>query len=101
LDALDEHNAGSFTKTRSTRCYGFSARAAPGCPITAGIAREGASPLPDWYVARQLRHELDAAQLQTLEKAFSTILDNNLMQARVFVHRDYHSRNPGAASPNR
>ena len=54
---------------------------------------------PDWYVARQLQRELDAPQLQTLEKAFSTILDNNLGQARVFVHRDYHSRNLMVCEP--
>src|SRR6266704_2779867 len=48
---------------------------------------------PDWYVARQLQRELGAAQRETLEQAFSTLLANNLGQARVFVHRDYHSRN--------
>lgn len=48
---------------------------------------------PEWYVARQLRRELAPAQAETLESAFAAILANNLAQARVFVHRDYHSRN--------
>src|SRR5438132_745623 len=50
-------------------------------------------------VAQKLHRELDAPQLQTLKKAFSTILDNNLAQARVFVHRDYHSRNLMVCEP--
>src|SRR5262245_12823648 len=48
---------------------------------------------PDWYVARQLRRELTPAQVDSLENAFAGILANNLAQPRVFVHRDYHSRN--------
>jgi len=47
----------------------------------------------EWYIARQLRRELTPAQTETLEKTFSAILENNLAQPRVFVHRDYHSRN--------
>ncbi|HEX9571699.1 MAG TPA: phosphotransferase, partial [Burkholderiales bacterium] len=49
--------------------------------------------------ARQLQRELGAAQRETLEQAFSTLLANNLGQARVFVHRDYHSRNLMVCEP--
>lgn len=48
---------------------------------------------PEWYIARHLGVELNAGQAQTLETVFETILANNLAQAKVFVHRDYHSRN--------
>src|SRR5262249_26526946 len=48
---------------------------------------------PDWYIARHLGRTLDSAQEATLRKAFRAILDNNLAQPAVFVHRDYHSRN--------
>jgi aminoglycoside/choline kinase family phosphotransferase len=54
---------------------------------------------PDWYVARQLRRELSAARAAELEAAFSAILANNLAQPRVFVHRDYHSRNLMVCEP--
>lgn len=54
---------------------------------------------PDWYVARQLQRELDTDQRETLEKVFSILLENNLGQARVFVHRDYHSRNLMVSEP--
>ena len=48
---------------------------------------------PDWYVARHLGATLDADQQASLRAVFAKILDNNLAQPRVFVHRDYHSRN--------
>ncbi|MGC2520542.1 MAG: phosphotransferase [Burkholderiales bacterium] len=54
---------------------------------------------PDWYVARQLERELDARQREALEQSFSILLANNLGQPRVFVHRDYHSRNLMVCEP--
>ena len=47
---------------------------------------------PDWYIARHLGVELDEKQKTTLHTVFGKILENNLAQAKVFVHRDYHSR---------
>jgi aminoglycoside/choline kinase family phosphotransferase len=55
---------------------------------------------PDWYVARHIGVALDAAQTETLGRVFRRVLDNNLAQGRVYVHRDYHSRNLMVASPN-
>lgn len=54
---------------------------------------------PDWYVSRQLRRVLSAGQAAALDKTFSEILENNLSQPRVFVHRDYHSRNLMVCEP--
>ncbi len=48
---------------------------------------------PDWYVARHLGVTLAPAQAGVLADAFRKVLANNLAQPRVFVHRDYHSRN--------
>jgi N-acetylmuramate 1-kinase len=55
---------------------------------------------PDWYVAKHLGIVLSTAQKATLDEAFAKILDNNLAQASVFVHRDYHSRNLMVTEPN-
>jgi hypothetical protein len=54
---------------------------------------------PDWYLARELRRELAPAQRQVLRAAFEALLANNLAQPRVFVHRDYHSRNLMLSDP--
>ena len=48
---------------------------------------------PDWYVTKHLGIELSDQQKTTLNKTFDAILANNLAQAQVYVHRDYHSRN--------
>jgi aminoglycoside/choline kinase family phosphotransferase len=48
---------------------------------------------PDWYVVRHLGVTLDSGQETALRGVFETLLANNLAQPRVFVHRDYHSRN--------
>jgi aminoglycoside/choline kinase family phosphotransferase len=55
---------------------------------------------PDWYVAHQLECTLEPADRTTLEQAFEAILAENLAQPRVYVHRDYHSRNLMVTEPN-
>jgi aminoglycoside/choline kinase family phosphotransferase len=48
---------------------------------------------PEWYVARHKGATLTDAEAATLNTAFERILAVNLAEPRVFVHRDYHSRN--------
>ena len=48
---------------------------------------------PEWYVGKHLGVILGEAQLANLETVFSRIIASNLEQTRVYVHRDYHSRN--------
>ena len=55
---------------------------------------------PDWYLARHLQVALDAGQKAELDAVFKQIVQNNLAQPRVFVHRDYHSRNLMVTVPN-
>ena len=55
---------------------------------------------PDWYVVQHLGVTLSDEQSRVLQAAFARLLDNNLAQARVFVHRDYHSRNLMVTEPN-
>jgi hypothetical protein len=55
---------------------------------------------PDWYVARHLGIALSPEQSARLEAIFELVLANNLAQPRVYVHRDYHSRNLMVSEPN-
>ncbi|MBW7901098.1 MAG: phosphotransferase [Rhodocyclaceae bacterium] len=55
---------------------------------------------PDWYVAKHLGVALDEKQRAVLAGVFDKVLANNLAQPRVFVHRDYHSRNLMVSAPN-
>jgi len=55
---------------------------------------------PDWYVARHVAGTLDDRQRAELDGVFARLVANNLAQPRVFVHRDYHSRNLMVCDPN-
>ena len=48
---------------------------------------------PVWYLKKHLHIQLNDLQQTQLHKAFELIIENNLAQAKVYVHRDYHSRN--------
>ncbi len=48
---------------------------------------------PEWLLDRQLGLKLDDADRQRLDAVFDLLVENALAQPRVFVHRDYHSRN--------
>ena len=55
---------------------------------------------PEWYVSRHLGISLSDDQHEVLASAFSLVLENNLAQPCVYVHRDYHSRNLMVCAPN-
>ena len=55
---------------------------------------------PEWYIAKHLNVTLSEAQNAKLETVFARIIANNLAQPRVYVHRDYHSRNLMVTEPN-
>ncbi|MBN8475532.1 phosphotransferase [Sulfuritalea sp.] len=48
---------------------------------------------PQWYLGKHLGIVLADAEGRALEDAFERILATNLAEPKVFVHRDYHSRN--------
>ena len=48
---------------------------------------------PDWYLGKHRHAELADKQRTDLNQVFEVLLANNLAQAQVYVHRDYHSRN--------
>jgi aminoglycoside/choline kinase family phosphotransferase len=48
---------------------------------------------PEWYLNKHLGIQLSGLQQAQLKQSFDFIIENNLAQAKVYVHRDYHSRN--------
>lgn len=48
---------------------------------------------PDWYVTKHLNVTLTDAQQEVMNKTFAVLNANILAQPKVYVHRDYHSRN--------
>jgi hypothetical protein len=55
---------------------------------------------PEWYIGRHLQATLDDKQSAVLESVFQRIVQNNIAQPRVYVHRDYHSRNLMLTDPS-
>lgn len=53
----------------------------------------------EWYVKRHLGMTLDESQARALDDVVARVLANNLAQPRVYVHRDYHSRNLMVTEP--
>lgn len=62
-------------------------------PYDEALLRRELNLFPEWYIARHLGVTLNDKQQAKLEEVFTRILANNLAQPRVYVHRDYHSRN--------
>lgn len=62
-------------------------------PYDEALLRRELNLFPEWYVAKHLGMTLTGKQQAALEESFRRILANNLAQPRVYVHRDYHSRN--------
>ncbi len=53
----------------------------------------------DWFLGRLLGLALRVDEQQTLDQTFALLADNALEQPRVWVHRDYHSRNLMVTDP--
>jgi aminoglycoside/choline kinase family phosphotransferase len=69
-------------------------------PYDEALLRRELNLFPEWYVAKHLGVTLTDRQRAALEESFRRILANNLAQPRVYVHRDYHSRNLMVTEPN-
>ncbi len=68
--------------------------------MTKLLLRRELNLFPEWYIAKHLGVTLSAKQQAKLEEVFVRILGNNLAQPRVYVHRDFHSRNLMYTEPN-
>jgi N-acetylmuramate 1-kinase len=102
---IDELNAGNadalFRDALGTLIkWQLATRPAMLPPYDEALLRRELNLFPDWYIARHLKLELDAAQRQSLETMFQMILKSNLAQPTVYVHRDFMPRNLMLTEPN-
>jgi aminoglycoside/choline kinase family phosphotransferase len=58
-----------------------------------GILRREMTLFPEWFCGRHLGLSLSGADAAALTGVFDVLCAAALQQPRVFVHRDYHSRN--------
>lgn len=62
-------------------------------PYDDALLRREMGLFPEWFCDKHLGLQLNEAERAGLAKLFDTLVTEALKQPRVFVHRDYHSRN--------
>ncbi|GAB4190056.1 MAG: phosphotransferase [Wenzhouxiangellaceae bacterium] len=95
LDALTEATADTLYQQAMTALWRMQ-QAVPHTDLPVydeSRLRQELDLFPEWFLQRHLGLELSAAQQQQLEQLFELLVTQALAQPRVFVHRDYHSRN--------
>ncbi|MFW2456755.1 aminoglycoside phosphotransferase family protein, partial [Methyloversatilis discipulorum] len=102
LDVLDAENAPALYFDATTALIAMQKASRPGLLPEYDRDRLLAEMelFPVWYVGRHLKAELSEAETAALYEVFDRILDVNLAEPQVFVHRDYHSRNLMVTMPN-
>jgi hypothetical protein len=102
LTALNEASADRLYRDANAALVKIQAASRPGelPDYDADLLMREMRLFPDWYLARHLNIPLDDAQRQVLEESFQAILANNLAQPKVYVHRDWHSRNLMLCEPD-
>ncbi|MFK2877057.1 aminoglycoside phosphotransferase family protein [Rhodanobacter hydrolyticus] len=95
LAALDDANADKLYGDAMDALLAMQNRVASDDlpPFDHTVLVNGLEVMPEWFLKRHLGHAPDCEEWDVLEAAFDVIVRNALAQPRVFVHRDYHSRN--------
>ena len=62
-------------------------------PYDEALLRREMGLFPEWFIGRHLEIGLDKREVRVLAGTFDRLVTSALAQPRVFVHRDYHSRN--------
>jgi aminoglycoside/choline kinase family phosphotransferase len=69
-------------------------------PYDEALLRRELELFPEWYLQRHLGLAAGAAQRRMLDGVFAAILQSNLAQPVVYVHRDFMPRNLMVCAPN-
>ncbi|MEO8506421.1 MAG: phosphotransferase [Betaproteobacteria bacterium] len=102
LAALDTGSAHALYLDAIDALVRFQRSSRPGelPPYDEALLRRELDLFPAWYIARHCGRPLDDGERALLESVFARVVANNLAQPRVFVHRDFHSRNLMVSTPN-
>jgi N-acetylmuramate 1-kinase len=95
LHCLNENNAGALYSDALSALVSIQQIARPtGLPdYDVALLQRELSLFPDWFLLKHHQHSMTEDERNDLEKLFVRIIERNLAEPRVFVHRDYHSRN--------
>jgi aminoglycoside/choline kinase family phosphotransferase len=97
LAALDEHSVAGLYDDALDTLARLQVGGDPGTallpPYDSALLHREMELFREWFLGRQLGLNLSEAEQHTLDHSFAALADNALEQPRVWVHRDYHSRN--------
>ena len=95
LSALNEDNARELMEKAIDALVKWQSISEPGVlpEYDRTLLSRELSLFPEWYIGKHRGKTLDERQSALLKVCFERILQNNLAQAKVFVHRDYMPRN--------
>ena len=69
-------------------------------PYDEALLRRELELFPEWYLQRHCGMTLSAARRGALDAIFNAVIQSNLAQPQVYVHRDYMPRNLMVCAPN-
>ncbi|MGI9297741.1 MAG: aminoglycoside phosphotransferase family protein [Gammaproteobacteria bacterium] len=104
LSVLSEKNCGELYSAALRALIQMQSFAPPATLPEYGetMLREEMNLFTEWFCARHLQKPLAAAEMKIFDRAADFLIKECMNQPRVFVHRDYHSRNLmhiGGSSP--
>ncbi len=102
LSVLDEENAPALYLDAIDALVKMQATSKPGLlpDYDRALLKRELDLFPDWFLAKHHQWVLNDTERAALEAVFERILAINLAEPKVFVHRDYHSRNLMVTAPN-
>jgi hypothetical protein len=102
LAALREGNVDKLFGDATTALVRWQSASRPGelPEYDEALLRRELELFPEWYIGKHRGVKLSERQRESLEAVFRGVLDRNLAEARVFVHRDYMPRNLMVCDPN-
>jgi aminoglycoside/choline kinase family phosphotransferase len=102
LQALNNENANELFRDAVDSLIRWQLASKPGVlpPYDDALLRRELALFPDWYIKRHLGIDLSEKQKKVLESTFNLIVQNNLAQPSVYVHRDFMPRNLMFSIPN-
>jgi aminoglycoside/choline kinase family phosphotransferase len=102
LSALDDGNADRLFGDATTALVRWQAATREGelPPYDEALLRRETALFPDWYAGKHLGVELSPKQRESYEAVVRRVLERNLAEPRVYVHRDFMPRNLMVSDPN-
>ena len=102
MQALNDESANGLFADATDALIRWQLASKPGVlpPYDRALLRRELELFPEWYVQRHCGLTLSTAQRSMLDGLFDAIIESNLAQPSVYVHRDYMPRNLMVCTPN-